>query len=178
MYSPSRARADPPLVLLAHHRRRGVVGNLSIAGTSDKWAAINEHFDKNIAGVYKDMDCSFDPYPAVGASRDPDAYKAAIDALPPKSAITIFVSRQINLEVDVERPVHPYGRKAPKSTADSTPKLTFLPILLSPFFLPPFFLPTVFLPPVRPLIRPTTPSPSTQFSAATTSSSPSPLLRP
>ncbi|ORY74032.1 D-galacturonic acid reductase [Leucosporidium creatinivorum] len=71
-------------------RRRGIVGNLSIAGTSDKWGAIREHFAKNIEGVYKDMDCTFEPYPAVGAARDPDAYKAAIDALPPKSAITIF----------------------------------------------------------------------------------------
>lgn len=39
------------------------------------------------------MDCTFEPYPAVGAARDPDAYMAAIDALPPKSAITIFVSQ-------------------------------------------------------------------------------------
>ncbi|KAL8276314.1 hypothetical protein RQP46_011280 [Phenoliferia psychrophenolica] len=72
-------------------RRRGLVGDISIAGVSSgKWGAIKDHFTQNIEGVYKDMDCSFEPYPKPGTPSDPDAYKAAIDALPRGSAITIF----------------------------------------------------------------------------------------
>lgn len=102
--------------------RRGLVGDLSIAGTSDKWAQIREHFEKNIAGVYKEMDCSFEPYPAVGAKRDPDAYKAAIDALPKGSAITIFTPDTTHHEIAVyaiERGIHVLVTKpATKSLAD------------------------------------------------------------
>lgn len=36
------------------------------------------------------MNCSFNPYPGLGEPRNPDAYKAAIDALGEGSAITIF----------------------------------------------------------------------------------------
>lgn len=44
----------------------------------------------NISAVYKDMDCSFEPFPKPGSPRDLDAWKGAIDALPGGSAITIF----------------------------------------------------------------------------------------
>ena len=48
-----------------------------------------EHLRKNISEVYNGLDTSFTSYPADNSS-DPDAYKTAIDALPPGSAITIF----------------------------------------------------------------------------------------
>lgn len=45
-------------------RRRGIVNKLSIAGTSgDKWSAVEQHFEENIAGAYKEMDCSLVFYP-------------------------------------------------------------------------------------------------------------------
>ncbi|KAF2455854.1 hypothetical protein BDY21DRAFT_62311 [Lineolata rhizophorae] len=72
-------------------RRRGKVGNLSMVGTSGtKFPAIREHLQKNITNVYNGLDVSFTSYPSDATSRDPDAYKAAIDALSPGDAITIF----------------------------------------------------------------------------------------
>jgi D-galacturonate reductase len=48
-----------------------------------------QHLQKNISDVYKGLDVSFESFPADDQT-DPEAYKAAIDALAPGSAITIF----------------------------------------------------------------------------------------
>ncbi|KAF2157798.1 NAD(P)-binding protein [Myriangium duriaei CBS 260.36] len=71
-------------------RRRGKVGKLSMVGTSgQKFPAIRQHLTKNITQVYNNLDTSFTSFPA-DDKRDPEAYKAAIDALSPGDAITIF----------------------------------------------------------------------------------------
>ncbi|KAJ9148392.1 UDP-N-acetylglucosamine 3-dehydrogenase [Pleurostoma richardsiae] len=71
-------------------RRRGKVGKLGMVGVSGKkFPAIREHLYKNIQQVYNNLDTSFDSYPANDVT-DPEAYKAAIDALKPGDAITIF----------------------------------------------------------------------------------------
>ncbi|RAL01733.1 Gfo/Idh/MocA family protein [Aspergillus ibericus CBS 121593] len=71
-------------------RRRGKVGNLSMVGVSgSKFPGIRAHLQKNISEVYNNLDVSFSSFPADNTS-DPEAYKAAIDALPAGSAITIF----------------------------------------------------------------------------------------
>ncbi|OOF99873.1 hypothetical protein ASPCADRAFT_512448 [Aspergillus carbonarius ITEM 5010] len=71
-------------------RRRGKVGNLSMVGVSgSKFPGIRTHLQKNISEVYNDLDVSFSSFPADNTT-DPEAYKAAIDALPAGSAITIF----------------------------------------------------------------------------------------
>ena len=87
-------------------RRRGKVGKLSMVGTSGiKFPAIRtslkvidwgfmliyigSHLQKNISSVYN-LDVSFDSFPSDTTSHDPDAYIAAIDALSPGDAITIF----------------------------------------------------------------------------------------
>ena len=71
-------------------RRRGKVGKLSMVGTSgQKFPAIREHLQKNITQAYNGLDTSFDSFPP-NDQRDPEAYKAAIDALSPGDAITIF----------------------------------------------------------------------------------------
>ncbi|KAH8692739.1 putative NAD binding Rossmann fold oxidoreductase [Talaromyces proteolyticus] len=71
-------------------RRRGKVGKLSMAGVSGrKFPAIKQHLQKNISDVYNSLDVSFQSFPADDQT-DPEAYKAAIDALEPGSAITIF----------------------------------------------------------------------------------------
>ncbi|KAH0590531.1 hypothetical protein H2248_000677 [Termitomyces sp. 'cryptogamus'] len=54
-----------------------------------KFPAIRQHLAKNIGGVYKDMDLSFDEYPKQGKV-DPEAYKAAIDGMRPGEAVIIF----------------------------------------------------------------------------------------
>jgi D-galacturonate reductase len=83
-------------------RRRGKVGKLGMVGVSGgKFPAIRrsrnfsglhttqsfpgEHLQKNISEAYNGLDVSFEEYPKEGKT-DPDAYKAAIDALPKGSA--------------------------------------------------------------------------------------------
>ncbi|KAI5288095.1 hypothetical protein KEM52_001304 [Ascosphaera acerosa] len=71
-------------------RRRGKVGDLSMVGVSGrKYPQIRAHLQKNISEVYNGLDTSFTAYPEADQV-DPEAYKAAIDALPAGSAITIF----------------------------------------------------------------------------------------
>ncbi|KAK4699528.1 D-galacturonate reductase, partial [Phenoliferia sp. Uapishka_3] len=91
-------------------KRRGLVQNISIVGVSSgKWGAIKSHFTENIENVYKDMDCSFEPFPKPGTPSDPEAYKAAIDALPRGSAITIFTPDSTHHAIAmyaIERGIH------------------------------------------------------------------------
>lgn len=71
-------------------RRRGKVGNISIVGTSGKkFAAVRDHFEERIKKVYN-MPVDFTSYPSDDTERDPEAYKAAIDALPAGSAVIVF----------------------------------------------------------------------------------------
>lgn len=71
-------------------RRRQKVDQLSMVGVSgSKFPAIRQHLQENIGNVYKDMDTSFVAYPEEGKT-DPEAYKIAIDALKPGSAVIIF----------------------------------------------------------------------------------------
>ena len=48
------------------------------------------HLQKNISAVYSNLDVSFASFPSDTTTRDPESYKAAIDALSPGDAITIF----------------------------------------------------------------------------------------
>ncbi|PLB52811.1 putative NAD binding Rossmann fold oxidoreductase [Aspergillus steynii IBT 23096] len=90
-------------------RRRGKVGKLSMVGVSgSKYPGIREHLNKNISQVYNGLDTSFDSYPADNQT-DPDAYKAAIDALEPGSAITIFTPDPTHFPIAlyaIQRKIH------------------------------------------------------------------------
>ncbi|KAF2114491.1 D-galacturonic acid reductase [Lophiotrema nucula] len=90
-------------------RRRGKVGKLGMVGVSgNKFPAIREHLNKNISEAYNGLDVSFDEWPKEG-KRDPDAYKAAIDALPKGSAITIFTPDTTHYPIAlyaIERGIH------------------------------------------------------------------------
>ncbi|KAJ4511751.1 hypothetical protein HRR83_004211 [Exophiala dermatitidis] len=80
-------------------RRRGKVSSLSMAGVSGrKFPAIREHLQKNISEVYNGLDVSFQSFPSDDKS-DPDAYKAAIDALPSGSVVTIFTPDSTHFEI-------------------------------------------------------------------------------
>src|SRR5690349_21245358 len=72
-------------------RRRGLVSDsLSMAGVSgSKFPAIRRHLQKNIGEAYNGVDVSFASFPADNTT-DGDAYKTAIDALPPHSAVIVF----------------------------------------------------------------------------------------
>ncbi|KAI5298951.1 hypothetical protein KEM55_002746, partial [Ascosphaera atra] len=90
-------------------RRRGKVNNLSMAGVSGKkFPAIKEHLRKNISDVYNGLDVSFTSYPS-DSQVDPEAYKAAIDALAPGSAITIFTPDNTHYPIAlyaIQRKIH------------------------------------------------------------------------
>ncbi|KAK4962305.1 hypothetical protein LTR28_004566 [Elasticomyces elasticus] len=104
-------------------RRRGKVGRLSMVGTSgNKFPAIHrgfrrkvqlmnftgDHLTKNIQNVYNGLDVSFESFPA-NDKRDPEAYKAAIDALQPGSAITIFTPDPTHFPIAlyaIQRKIH------------------------------------------------------------------------
>lgn len=90
-------------------RRRGKVGKLSMAGVSgSKFPGIREHLHKNIHDVYNGLDVSFDSFPADNKT-DPEAYKTAIDALEPGSAITIFTPDTTHFPIAlyaVQRGIH------------------------------------------------------------------------
>ncbi|KND93410.1 putative oxidoreductase YdgJ, partial [Tolypocladium ophioglossoides CBS 100239] len=90
-------------------RRRGKVGQLGMVGVNGtKFPAIREHLDKNITQVYNGLDTSFASFPA-NDTTDPDAYKAAIDALRPGDAITVFTPDSTHYTIAryaVERGVH------------------------------------------------------------------------
>ena len=90
-------------------RRRGKVSDLSMVGTSGgKFPAIRDHLTNNITNVYNGLNTSFTSYPADDKT-DPDAYKTAIDALPPGSAITIFTPDSTHFPIAkyaIERKIH------------------------------------------------------------------------
>ena len=74
-------------------------GTLTIAG---------EHLTKNITNAYNGLDTSFDSFPA-NDKTDPDAYKAAIDALKPGDAITVFTPDPTHYPIAlyaIERGIH------------------------------------------------------------------------
>lgn len=91
-------------------RRRGKVGRLGMVGTNGtKFPAIREHLRENIQQVYNNLDTSFDSYPPNDVARDPDSYKAAIDALDKGDAITIFTPDTTHFPIAlyaIERGVH------------------------------------------------------------------------
>ncbi|OAA68731.1 rossmann fold protein [Niveomyces insectorum RCEF 264] len=90
-------------------RRRGKVGELSMVGTTGaKFPAIRAHLQKNITEVYNGLDTSFASFPADGV-RDPNAYKAAIDALKKGDAITVFTPDPTHFPIAlyaIERGIH------------------------------------------------------------------------
>jgi D-galacturonate reductase len=72
-------------------RRRGLVDKLSMVGTNGtKFPAIRSHLERAVAGVYRDMDVSFESFPADEVADQPDAYLKALDQLRPGDAVVVF----------------------------------------------------------------------------------------
>lgn len=73
-----------------------------------KFPAIRQHLEQNIQQAYNGLDVSFTSYPG-DHETDPDAYKRAIDALPARSAITIFTPDSTHYDIAryaIERSIH------------------------------------------------------------------------
>ncbi|KAI5122600.1 hypothetical protein M0805_004814 [Coniferiporia weirii] len=90
-------------------RRLQKVGELGMVGVSgSKFPAIRQHLQENISQVYKDMDTSFVSYPEENKT-DPEAYKAAIDAMKPGDAVIIFTPDSTHYPISLyalERGLH------------------------------------------------------------------------
>ncbi|KFH46920.1 scyllo-inositol 2-dehydrogenase-like protein [Hapsidospora chrysogenum ATCC 11550] len=90
-------------------RRRGKVSNLGMVGVNGtKFPAIREHLHKNITQAYNGLDTSFESFPD-NSTKDPDAYKAAIEKLKPGDAITVFTPDPSHYPIAlyaVERGIH------------------------------------------------------------------------
>ncbi|KJA26177.1 hypothetical protein HYPSUDRAFT_37061 [Hypholoma sublateritium FD-334 SS-4] len=90
-------------------RRLGKVADLSMVGVSGKkFPEIRQHLEKNIAGVYKDMDVSFEEFPKSNLV-DTEAYKTAIDKLSPGQAVIIFTPDSTHFPIAlyaIERGLH------------------------------------------------------------------------
>lgn len=85
-------------------RRRGFVGRLALAGTNGrKLPAIREHMRRAIGEAYPgsrfDLSCA--TFPADDAV-DPEAYRAALDTLPPGSAVTVFTPDDTHFAIALE----------------------------------------------------------------------------
>jgi D-galacturonate reductase len=81
-------------------RRRGLIGNIILAGTQGtKFPAIRTHFKDKIEKVYKDMDSSFESFPADNVDREPLAYVRAMDKLKPGDIVIIFTPDNLHFEM-------------------------------------------------------------------------------
>ena len=70
-----------------------------MAGVSgQKFPAIRQHLQKNISEAYNGLDVSFKSFPSDDKS-DPEAYIAAINALPKGSAVTIFTPDSTHYDI-------------------------------------------------------------------------------
>ncbi|RPA87448.1 NAD(P)-binding protein [Ascobolus immersus RN42] len=107
-------------------RRRGKVGDLSMVGVNGKkYPAIREHLKKNISGAYNNLDVSFKSFPA-DDKVDPESYKAAIDALSPGDAITIFTPDTTHYDIAlyaIQRKIHVLITKPATKTIEDHIKL-------------------------------------------------------
>ena len=87
-------------------RRRGLVGALSMAGTSSgKFPALRAHMRRAIDEAYPGSgfdSASIGTFPADGAPADPAAYRAALAALPRGSAVTVFTPDDSHFEITMD----------------------------------------------------------------------------
>jgi len=85
-------------------RKRGLVGDLHLAGVSGgKFPAIRAHMAAKIGSAYpgSSFDLSCSTYPADGES-DPLAYRTALAALPPASAVLIFTPDDTHFSIALD----------------------------------------------------------------------------
>jgi D-galacturonate reductase len=87
-------------VTLFDLRRRGLLGRLMMAGTNGtKFPDIRQHLDRALAKVYRDMDVSFDSFPADDVSRDANAYQAALKTMQPGDAVVVFTPDDTHCQI-------------------------------------------------------------------------------
>lgn len=103
-------------------RRLGKVGHISMVGTNGtKFPGIRQHFRQQISDVYRDMDTSFQSFPADDVSSDPKAYLKALDTMSPGDFVTIFTPDNTHCRIAldaIERGLHVLVTKPPVKTLE------------------------------------------------------------
>ena len=91
-------------------RQRGYVDSLLMAGTSGtKFPGIREHLRQKVSEVYAGLDAQFRSFPNDDVTRDPEAYKVALDQLTPGDVVTVFTPDDTHFRIArdaVERGCH------------------------------------------------------------------------
>ena len=84
-------------------RRRGLVGSLKMAGTNGtKMPGIREHLRRVIGDVYREMDVSFDSFPADNIEHEPQAYQAALATMDRGDVVIIFTPDDTHFEIAMD----------------------------------------------------------------------------
>ncbi len=88
-------------------RRRGKVGRLKMAGTNGtKFPGIRRHLQQLIGDVYREMDVSFESFPADDVSHDPHAYRQALQTLQPGDVVTVFTPDDTHFPIALDAVRH------------------------------------------------------------------------
>ena len=103
-------------------RRRGMVGDLLMAGTNgQKFPEIRSHLQRAVADCYRDMDVSFQSFPDDSVASQPDAYLQSLDFLNPGDAVVVFTPDDTHFKIAlecIERGLHVLVAKPLVKTVD------------------------------------------------------------
>ena len=103
-------------------KRRGKLGRIAMVGTNGtKFPGIREHCQRLIAEPYRNMDVSFDSYPADDVPSAPQAYLKALDTMSSGDMVTIFTPDDTHCRIAlaaIERGLHVLVTKPPVKTLD------------------------------------------------------------
>eukprot|EP00013_Stygamoeba_regulata_P005859 CAMPEP_0177630878 /NCGR_PEP_ID=MMETSP0447-20121125/1449_1 /TAXON_ID=0 /ORGANISM="Stygamoeba regulata, Strain BSH-02190019" /LENGTH=414 /DNA_ID=CAMNT_0019132321 /DNA_START=37 /DNA_END=1278 /DNA_ORIENTATION=- len=81
-------------------RRRGLVKRIAIVDVDGtRFPGVREHFAKNIAARYREMDTSFESFPDDSVQHDAAAYLRAFQQFPAGAVVTIFVPDIFHFEI-------------------------------------------------------------------------------
>ncbi len=101
--SNSDKRAGVVALTLFDLRRRGKVGELSMAGTNGaKFPGIRAHLTSAIAAAYRDMAIDFSSFPAEHVTSDPSAYQAALEPLQAGDVVIIFTPDDTHFQIALD----------------------------------------------------------------------------
>lgn len=84
-------------------RRRGMLDRLAMAGTNGcKFPGIRRHFKQVVGDVYRDMDLSFDSFPADDVASDPLAYQTALGKMSPGDVCVVFTPDDTHFQIALD----------------------------------------------------------------------------
>jgi hypothetical protein len=98
--SSDKSKGVVALVMFDLRSRKKIGNRIAIAGTCGlKFPHIRQHFATNIAGAYRDMDVTFESFPADDVARKTDSYKDAIATFSPGDLAIIFTPDDSHFDI-------------------------------------------------------------------------------